>query len=145
MILTVMDGLSEKKFWINDDQVQNILRGDHYVRIDPKKELPKAGDVVVYFNIAPYVTHATDVGAVIVHSATALYAEKYVAQSFRPDKDGLIIGVEEKGGVQPDVLQQFVENGWNGKALFTWEYYRYPGGSATMPATMSASGPSSKP
>jgi RHS repeat-associated protein len=71
--LTFADG----KYWINDNQVDKLLKGDNYRRTDT----PKVGDIAVYRNAAGEVEHSVTVT--------------------NTDSDGNVTEVSGLGGIEP--------------------------------------------
>ena len=89
-------------YWINDDQVDALLKGDNYEKVNN----PEKGDVVVYRK-----------DGVVVHSMTVVDVIK--------DKDGAVISVKVEGlgglEIAPSVVN--VEDGWDDKTA-EYDYYR---------------------
>jgi RHS repeat-associated protein len=95
----------EGKYWIDDDQVDKLLRGDNYQRTDT----PKIGDLAIYRNA----------DGEVVHSAT-------VSQT---DSDGNVTEVAGLGGIQPAAHSDNPKPGPSGAwhdPNATVEYYTKP-------------------
>lgn len=91
---------ADSEFWINNDQVDKLLKGDNYKRQDEAK----IGDIVVYRGSDGEVKHSATVSAI------------------EQDEDGnKQIKVEGLGGMETEVSEQNVEDAWKGASI---EYYR---------------------
>jgi len=89
---------ADGQVWVNNDQVNNILKGDGYETVN--KTDAKVGDVVVYKNE----------NGEVVHSVTVVDV-----------KDGKIT-VEGQGGLEKENHRDNVDKAWKGKA--TQNFYR---------------------
>jgi RHS repeat-associated protein len=91
---------ADGKYWINNNQVENILKGDNYNIID--LEQAKCGDIVVYYK-----------GNDVQHSVTIV------------NSDGTQVGtiVNGLGGMKTEAKETTLPNGWPIKGTL-FEVYR---------------------
>jgi hypothetical protein len=103
--VTFADG----KYWINDDQVDLILKGDNYINISK----PRKGDIVIYRNADDKV----------VHSATVVNVKKEHSLLFGIIQWGNdIIEAEGLGGIETTTHRDNVQDAFPSANSF--EYYR---------------------
>ncbi len=114
------------EYWINNDQVDKILKGDGYT----KEAKPQVGDVVIYRE-----------NGQVVHSVTVKTVDP---------KAGTVT-VEGKGGIEPNVHVNLVTPGPGGawpNPNATVEYYKPPQqkpGAQNPACPAAAAGQASKP
>lgn len=87
----------DSEYWINNDQVNNILQGDNYVQTLN----PQVGDILTY----------RDSSGNVVHSVTVTIV----------DPSGEVTGVTGLGGIQTDPRETTPEEGWPGASSL--KYY----------------------
>jgi hypothetical protein len=103
--VTFADG----EYWINDDQVDLILKGDNYHDVSK----PQRGDIVIY----------RDADGNVVHSATVVNIKKEHSFLFGLIQWGNdIVEVEGLGGIETTIHRNNVQDAFPSANSFT--YYR---------------------